>query len=402
MQAKLIGGILLIVGTAIGGGILALPIATSELGFVYSSILLFFCWFLMTASAFLILEVTLWLPRNTNIISMARATLGGGGQVVAWITYLLLLYSLLAAYIAGGSDFFENLLGMVHIVLPHWTVAVLFTVLFGSVVYAGIRTVDYANRGLMTVKFVTFFLLIAFILSHVSLNKLSGGQVSVLSGGVTVAVTSFGFATIIPSMRNYFHDDVKKLRQAILMGSLIPLACYIAWDFTVMGVIPRDGSAGLVSMLYSGKSTSAFVNELSAILNQETITSLAHVFTSICLLTSFLGVSLCLVDFLADGFQVEKKGINTFMVCCTAFIPSLLIVLIKPGIFIAALAYAGIYCIILLAVMPALMAWSGRYRKKIAKGYQVVGGKPLLVILLVMSGLVIVQSIASMIIKMGP
>jgi tyrosine-specific transport protein len=114
------------------------------------------------------------------------------------------------------------------------------------------------------------------------------------------------------------------------------------------------------------------------------------------LLTSFIGVALCLVDFLADGFQVVKEGMTTFVVCCVALVPPLLIVLVKPGIFIAALAYAGIYCVILLIIMPSLMAWRGRYHKHIAKGYQVFGGKPLLIALLAASVLIIIQSAVSM------
>ena len=386
MIARTIGGVLLIIGSAIGGGILALPIATSELGFVNSSILLFFCWFLMTVSALLILEVTLWLPKNTNIISMARVTLGPPGQIVAWITYLLLLYSLLAAYIAGGSDFFQSLFELVSVHLPHWLVSVLFTIGLGYIVYLGIHAVDYANRGLMTIKFITFFALVGLVLSQVSLSKLSGGQLTYISSGVTVAITSFGYATIIPSLRNYFHDDVKKLRLVILVGSFIPLICYIAWDMTVMGVIPREGSDGLIGMLHSDRSTSDFVNQLSLLLHRESITSLSHIFTSICLLTSFIGVALCLVDFLADGFQTVKKGKVNFLICCTALLPPLLIVLINPGIFIGALAYAGIYCVVLLVILPVLMAWSGRYHKKMATGYRVPGGKPLLFILLINDG----------------
>ncbi len=399
MIARMIGGILLIVGSAIGGGILALPIATSELGFVNSSILLFGCWFLMTISALLILEITLWLPKNTNIISMTKVTLGPLGQVVAWLTYLLLLYSLLAAYIAGGSDFFQNLFDLAHISLPHWIVAGLFTLVLGYIVYLGIHAVDYANRGLMTVKFITFFLLLGLIFSHVSLSKLAGGHLTYMTNGVTVAITSFGYATIIPSLRNYFHDDIKKLRTVILIGSLIPLICYIGWDMTVMGVIPREGSNGLVSMLHSGRSTSDFVNQLSSILNRESVTSLAHIFTSICLLTSFIGVALCMVDFLADGFKVEKKGKVNFWVCAAALIPPLLIVLFNPGIFIGALAYAGTYCVVLLIILPTLMVWRGRYHKKIATGYRVFGGKPLLVILLILSVLIILQSLAGSLLK---
>ncbi len=399
MVARLIGGVLLIVGTTIGGGILALPIATSELGFISSSFLLFGCWLLMTLCALLILEVTLWLPKNTNIISMAKATLGPWGQMVAWAAYLLLLYSLLAAYIAGGSDFFQSLFEMMHVHLPHAWMAGLFTVVLGYIVFLGIHAVDYTNRGLMTVKFITFFLLLALILPRISMPKLAGSELNYLTGGVTVAITSFGYATIIPSLRNYFHDDVTKLRWVILIGSLIPLVCYIAWDMAVMGVIAREGNGGLISMLHSGRSTSDFVTQLSLILNRETITTLAHIFTSICLLTSFLGVALGLVDFLADGFQVEKKGSAHVVVCLSGLLPPLLIVLINPGIFIKALAYAGFYCIVLLAILPILMVWRGRYHKKIpqADAFRVIGGKPLLLVLLIASLVVFGQGIAGMI-----
>jgi tyrosine-specific transport protein len=141
------------------------------------------------------------------------------------------------------------------------------------------------------------------------------------------------------------------------------------------------------------------VNQLSLLLNRESITSLAHLFTSICLLTSFIGVALCLVDFLADGFQVDKKGRVNFLICCAALIPPLLIVLINPGIFIAALAYGGMYCIFLLVILPSLMVWRGRYHKKIASGYRVFGGKWMLSILLLLSFLMIIQSLAGSFIK---
>ncbi|EKD72387.1 MAG: Tryptophan/tyrosine permease [uncultured bacterium] len=77
-------------------------------------------------------------------------------------------------------------------------------------------------------------------------------------------------------------------------------------------------------------------------------------------------------------------------------LPPLLIVVINPHIFIAALAYAGIYCIILLIIFPVLMVWRGRYHQNIVAEYQVFGGKVLLVGLLIGSVLIIGQSIISM------
>jgi tyrosine-specific transport protein len=67
------------------------------------------------------------------------------------------------------------------------------------------------------------------------------------------------------------------------------------------------------------------------------------------------------------------------------FLPPITVVLFYPNAFIMALEYAGIYCIVLLILLPAWMAWRGRYTKKIAHGYQVWGGKPLLVVLILFS-----------------
>lgn len=393
MNSKLLGGILLIVGTTIGGGMLALPLATSPAGFWNASLLLIICWIIMTLSAFLILEVNLWLPPNSNLISMAKATLGKPGQIIAWASYLLLLYSLLAAYVAGGGDFFQHLLSLVGINLSAWLASLLFTVILGFIVYQGIRIVDYMNRGLMTGKLALYLLLVLAILSFTSLSNLDGGEPKYLTASITVVVTSFGFAIIVPSLRTYFDSDVKKLRTAILMGSLIPLFCYLLWLIAIMGVLPRSGEHGLTTLLHSEHSTSDLVNAVSAQVQRDSITILARAFTSISLATSFLGVSLSLSDFLADGLQISKASRNKWLIYGATFIPPLLIVGIYPGAFITALSQAGIFCGILLVLLPALMAWWGRYRKKLATGYQLWGGKSVLLIAMVSGVLIIAQGI---------
>lgn len=397
MDSKLIGGILLVIGTAIGGGMLALPIATAEAGFVNSLLLMFICWFIMTASALLVLEANLWLPARSNIISMARNLLGRWAEIIAWFSYLLLFYSVIAAYIAGGGDFFHSLIESTGIIIPIWLAIILFTGLFGFVVYQGIRSVDYVNRGLMSSKAVVYVLLVAAIMPFVSFNKLLEGNLACVTAGTTVMVTSFTFANIIPSLRTYFHDDVVKLRKAILIGSIVPLICYLLWDLTIMGIIPRNGNHGLISMLHSGRSTSEFVKEISRLLQSPIITLFAKFFTSICLATSFLASALGLSDFLADGLQVAKQGKGNLIVYSATFLPPLTFVLFSPHIFIAALGYAGIYCVILLVLLPTLMVWRGRYYKNMPQNFRVVGGKFLLLFLLLSSIVIIVDAILNLI-----
>jgi tyrosine-specific transport protein len=104
-------------------------------------------------------------------------------------------------------------------------------------------------------------------------------------------------------------------------------------------------------------------------------------------------VSLCLTDFLADGFQLEKKGFSNILIHAFTFIPALIIALYFPNIFIKALSHAGIYATILLILLPACMVWNGRYRRTIAAGFKVPGGKFILIILIIFSLFLIIKGI---------
>lgn len=382
MTSKLIGGILLIIGTSIGGGLLALPMATAGGGFIHSIGLFVCAWLAMTFGAFFILEVNLWLPEHSNMVSMAKATLGKGGQIVTWCIYLLLLYALLCAYIAGGSDLVAQISGLLHLPMALWVGVLVFVIFFGAVVHHGIKTVDRTNRVLMTVKLAAYFLLILLVIPKVQLPKLYAGQTRLLTGALMVVVTSFGYATIIPSLRSYFNSNVKALRWAIGIGSTIPLICYLLWDFAVQGSIARDE---LMRMASSPHAVSDLTSALSSS-QSSTLASTAHLFTAICVTTSFLGVALCLWDFLADGLKINKHSSQgRWQITAATLLPPLLIVLFWPGIFVKALAYAGVICVVLLMLLPGIMVWSGRYGKKFAGGYQVWGGRGLLAIEIIFS-----------------
>jgi tyrosine-specific transport protein len=302
-----------------------------------------------------------------------------------------LLYALLAAYIAGGTDITQHWLSaLLHVALPKWLSAVIFTVVLGYVVYRGIRWVDLVNRGLLSAKLFFCLALIVLLVPFVMQDNLLHNHIHRVLGATTVVITSFGFATIVPSLRAYFNSDVRKLRLAIVVGSLIPLVFYIAWCAVVQGILPLEGNNGLAAMQASGNVTVQLSSSLTNMTHNIWITWFANLFTSICVFTSFLGVALCLTDFLADGFVVMNKEKVAFRITLGTLLPPLLLVLFIPALFIKALSYAGICCIILLIMLPAMMAYSGRYVKKITADYQVFGGKLLLIALMIFSVLAIV------------
>ena len=390
MRSQVIGGVLLIVGTSIGGGMLALPMAAAAGGYFHSLFLFLGAWLVTVLAAFYILEANLWLPAGANLVSMAKATLGKYGQAVTWLAYLLLLYSLLSAYIAGGADLLDNVFLLAHIHSPHWLSAVLFVAALGTVLYYGVHSVDWANRGLMSTKLVAYVLLILLVSPHIQLMKLESGHLLLLSGAVMVIITSFGYATIIPTLRGYFKGNVNALRLTIAIGSLVPLVSYLLWDMVVQGSIAGSGPHGLAQMVQSPHSVSDLTTALSTRLGSDMLSKVTHLFTSICIATSFLGVSLCLSDFLTDGLKMNHRPGGRWMVMALTLLPPLAIILFYPGIFIMGLNYAGIFCVMLLILLPALMVWSGRYVKKMGGGYEVMGGKPFIIAEIVVAAALLV------------
>lgn len=360
MISKFIGGVLLIVGTSIGAGMLALPIANAELGFWYSTLWLIGCWVLMTAGAFLLLEATLYVPVGSHMTSMAAAMLGKWGLLVTWLSYLLLLYALLCAYISGGTDVFQGLLAKISFTPPFSLLATLFTLTWGFIVYLGIREVDWVNRVLMFGKLGIFVLLIFLIFPFSKTTLLATSSGKLIHPSVMILITSFGYAIIIPNLRDYFKNNIPSLKHLIIIGSLIPLICYIVWDAIIIGTIPSHGQNGLINLIHSSQATSTLANTLSNVVNNATISSLFNAFTAICMLTAFLGVSLALMSFLRDGLKFQTTGTEGLLLFIFTYLPPLILVLFFPGAYLYALNYAGYLCCILLLILPALMVWNGR------------------------------------------
>lgn len=205
------------------------------------------------------------------------------------------------------------------------------------------------------------------------------GELNYLSSALLLLVTSFGFAIVIPSLREQFDDNIKSLRNVIFIGSLFPLICYLIWNAIIMGVIPRNGAQGLLLLNQSDSATTELTHHLSVTLNNSKIIHLFRGFSAIGMLTAFLGVSLCLFDFLSDSLDFKKRGSSGLGLLILCFLPPFLIVMIHPGAYIKALSYAGILVVLLLILLPAVMTYWGRYRLQLkSRRFKLLGHKPVL------------------------
>ncbi len=301
---RLIGGILLVAGTTIGAGMLALPIVTGFAGFWPSLVLFIIYWLYMTFTAFLMLEVNLWMGEHTNLITMAKKTLGKSGQVLSWIIYLFLLYTLTTAYLAGGGPIFIEFVEiMTGWQIPPWMASFSLLMSFGFFVYQGARSVDYINRVLMLGLIVTYILMMIFLAPHIESSLLVYSNWNAIWIAVSIVSTSFGFHIIIPTLTDYLHRDVKLLKWVLVIGSSIPLIVYMSWELITLGIIPLKAPMGLAEGFKQGIDGATL---LGAYLGKNELSLLARLFSFFAIVTSFLGVSLSLRDFLADGLNIQK------------------------------------------------------------------------------------------------
>lgn len=392
-SSRLTGGILLVAGTTIGAGMLALPVVTGMAGFLPTVILFFLFWIFMTFTALLMLEVNLWMEDNANMITMAKRTLGKWGELSSWGAYMFLLYALTTAYLAGCApillDFMKDVLG---IDAPVWTGSLPVLLLFGTFIYQGVHAVDWVNRWMMIGLAIAFAAIVVLIMPSVNLKLLQHIDWPASTLAISFIATSFGFHVVIPSLTTLLKRDPEQLRKAIWIGSAIPLAVYLVWIVLTLGIIPLEGPNGIVEGFKNGSNGASL---LASVLNSHIMAILARCFSFFAIITSFLGVSISLADFLADGLRIKKSALGKAFLCFLTFVPPLGFVLTDPRAFLSALDYAGAFGVMfLLGLMPALMVWAGRYlQNRASTTYKAPGGKIALIGTIIFSTSVILFEI---------
>lgn len=371
------GAILIVAGTAIGGGMLALPVLTSQAGFFPSLLLYLVSWLFMASTGTLLMEVTLSMKEESNIMTMAETTLGKMGKRIAFLLYLFLFYSLNIAYIAGGGGLISDVIETVFKgPLPRGFPALLFVLFFAPFVVIGTKSVDRLNRILMIGLFGSFFTFVILGFLAIDPSRLLRYDMKGSLTALPLLFTAFGFQGVVPTLACYLGQNGRKLRKAIWIGTLIPLLIYILWEGLILGVIPLPG---LESAMRCGETA---VSPLKRYLSMPWLYGLGQSFAFFAIVTSFLGVTLGLLDFLRDAFRIQKDSHGKALLAFLVFVPPLFFVMINPCLFLAALTYGGGFgCALLLGLLPIAMAYRARQSSELMVKKFLPGGTATLGIL---------------------
>ena len=373
---KIVGSTLIIAGTALGGGMLALPLASAGLGFYTAALLIIANWGLMTYTALLMLEVHQYADQDATLNSLAKNLLGKPGQYMATLASFFLFYSLCAAYISGGgSQLTVKINTLMGLELTPQFGAILLTMIIATVVSVGTHSVDLVNRVLFTVKIIVLVLTLSLLMPHIqSMHLLEMPvQQALLLSALPVIFTSFGFHGSIPSIVRYVGLDIKTLKKVMILGSSAPLVIYLLWQLATQGVLSQEN-------LLANNSLTSFIHSLSVVLQQPSVSQSVSVFADLALATSFLGVSLGLFDLLAGILKRGNGKQHRVQTALVTFVPPLGFALFYPQGFIAALGYAAVALVILAIFLPVAMVVKQRKTTALDQGYRVNGGNVALVL----------------------
>ncbi|UJF17767.1 tyrosine transporter [Vibrio sp. SS-MA-C1-2] len=388
MNSKLLGSTLIVAGTALGAGMLAIPMVLAQFGLIAGSLLMLFIYVGTTYAALLLLEASCKVGGSVSMNAIAKYTLGKGGQVITNGLLYALLVCLLMAYILGAGDLLNKLLGSISLLsdngvsLSATESQIIFTLVAGVIVSSGTSVVDKLNRflffAMVASLVVTLFALVPGINSE-HLFAVSVTNHTELIKNSSVLFTSFGFMVVIPSLVSYNSEATnKQLQKMIIVGSTIPLVCYFLWLAAAIGNLSID-------QLVHFANVSELINALSA--NYPWLNGLLSLFTGLALLTSFLGVALALYH-----QNIDVLGCNRFVGFIITFILPLIGAVLAANEFLAILGYAGIILVFLAVFIPVAMIVrlrSGNLSlpdSNMTRNYQAAGGVVALVVTLAFGG----------------
>lgn len=369
----------LVAGTCVGGGMLALPVATGVSGFIPSIAIMLVCWVAMTITALLLVEVSLWMREGAHLITMTSHILKTPGKLVSWCLYLFICYASLVAYTAGGgvqvATAFKDYFGLA---ISKDIGAVIFILVFGCVIYFGSRVVGRVNAVLFTAMVAAYFALVGMGIPEVDGTLLRHREWSGSLYAVPLLLTSFSFQTMVPSLTPYLDRNPNALRIAIIGGTTIALIIYAVWQCLILGIVPVEGTNGLAEALARGEPATQFLREH---VQGKWISAVAEYFAFFAIITSFLGMALGLFDFLSDGLGIKKSGGGKLLLGLLIVIPTVIFATQYERVFLVAIETSGGYGdSILNGIIPVLMVWIGRYSLGLDKGasYRFPGGRVLL------------------------
>lgn len=357
-----VGASLLLAGTAIGSGMISLPMVLAKFGITSTCMIMIFFGILAYSTALIRSDLNLNLYASATLKNAGDAfgcpKMGNLGNFLLKLLHL----TLMAAYLFGFSSIMRSLLGNC---VPQTAMVVLSSTLVVLMFLSASELIIGTNKVLFALMFFAFIALVLNLFYNTPVNFIPGRSKDIAikewSTLVPIIFTSFGFQGSIHSMTKFCQNDRTMIKNACFWGSLIPAVVYIIWTVAILLVVANTDYEFFQIML-NGEATDVgqLVTILSKAASSRGIQIMIWIVSTLALLTSILGVGLALLDI----FQQEWKASKFSVVCFVVFIPALISVFV-PNAFIRILNISGIILSFIAIIAPVAISLKMQKIKKV-------------------------------------
>lgn len=352
MQKK-IGSIMLIAGTCMGSGMIALPMVLAKIGLFPSLIFMALMWGAMYLSSLVGVELTLQAGKSLTLGQLGKHFSGSIAKSIGTLSIKILSYALLAAFLYGGSSILQRLIPSCSI----QQVITGFAIVGGILLTLPTKGLDYINRCLFSTLLGGIILLIGILATFIDWSDLpliapTYKEISLWPLILPVVFTSFGFHGIIHTITKYCDNHASTLRKAFFWGSFIPALAYMVWTASVVGTLHHHNPTFYQQMLAGDIEVGALVKELSSITQWPFMQFFVWCILLTKLVVSIIGVGLSLRDSLNTLITKESFFTPQVLSAALVMVPSYLVAMMVPNAFISVLSFAGMILAIIAILLP--------------------------------------------------
>jgi tyrosine-specific transport protein len=366
-SGSVLGNAALIAGTTVGAGVLALPEITGPSGFLASSEMLVAMWAYFVATGYCLAEVNLATlcalggsgsKNGVSLFSVTRSTLGPSGAAVFSLAYVFMHECLTIACCLKGAEILSS--GKYIADIGFNEAIVLFGGFIGLfVALSSEKVLDFTNRLLVLFIVSALIGLVSLCIGDVDVANLQRSDFSVVGNTIPGIAVAFVYQSVLPSVVSSLEGDVPKIKKATVLGTAVPLGMFLLWNAVVLGALSGE------DLMAPGVNP---VDLLASKIENGYGTLLIDAFSFSAVATSFIGFTIGLKTFIADGLQSVNVKSEPISYALT-LIPPLTFAITYPDVFISAIDNAGTFgVIVIFGLLPPMMVYN--YRKSAREEFE--------------------------------
>ncbi len=228
-----LAGISILIGTAIGAGILGIPYVVAKSGFLIGLAHIILLGAIILLANLYLGEILLRTKGKHQLGGYAKKYLGKTGSFFMSFAFIFGIYSAILAYLVGISESFSFLF------FGNFNYSILIGIFFGIfmsyLLWRGLKALKNFEKVGVGAIFILFILIAIFFTKKISFANLIAINSNFLFlpfGVVLFALLSF---SAIPEINFILRKDKILMKKILATGTLITILFYVLFTFIVVG-----------------------------------------------------------------------------------------------------------------------------------------------------------------------